>query len=580
MKSIKQRRHHKLIHRTKKRGRHHKLIHRTKKRGRHHKLIPRTKKRRLDKNVNEALLRHSLAQLDLLAKGPNESKGFLNDILKTYSLSKAFEFKRSDKDNFLTIKGVSLEVYPHIHIYRNGAISFHPAPHGVGDIEFMFDSDTALIIPQILKTITLIKNSNYRPLWLQLYRALLKYYRPSNLSRSALELKALLTADITNKNVQVEEEEPEYMNPDITSQIIIQQAQSKIEELELLKINGNKKLKNDCDKRIGLIRNAIDQLADEEGILIPSPASEPELKLSSELKLSPEFKLSPEYISQTPSPLRLSDLAVSSGPGSAQEESQKPAPAPEESIFEEVEAQEESQKPSPEHLRMCHDINDTECIQPESSTRGPILSLLNQRPQRPGTLLGLLQSSGVKYIPVDNEDEYTDLIKQIVREDKNGALYLAVILSQFIHTTITKDKEILKKLLKSVKAENILKMSPSISYEELDKVVKFYNINKNTIENIPEVNTPITYFVNTYPLELSTIYIYNTIVRFLKAILNIFEDVKSEFYLFIINHISYLDLDESDKLRYDNVNISQVYIASLIISLITEDEIAEDETKI
>jgi hypothetical protein len=78
--------------------------------------------------------------------------------------------------------------------------------------------------------------------------------------------------------------------------------------------------------------------------------------------------------------------------------------------------------------------------------------------------------------------------------------------------------------------------------------------------------------LNTYPEELSTIYIYNTIVRFLKAILNIFEDVKSEFYLFIINHISYLDLDESDKLRYDNVNISEVYIASLIISLIAEDE--------
>jgi hypothetical protein len=33
-----------------------------------------------------------------------------------------------------------------------------------------------------------------------------------------------------------------------------------------------------------------------------------------------------------------------------------------------------------------------------------------------------------------------------------------------------------------------------------------------------------------------------------------------------------LDLDESDKLRYDNVNISEVYIASLIISLIAEDE--------
>ena len=97
-------------------------------------------------------------------------------------------------------------------------------------------------------------------------------------------------------------------------------------------------------------------------------------------------------------------------------------------------------------------------------------------------------------------------------------------------------------------------------------------INADTIANIKEVNDTITIFwKENNPLK--EIYIYNTTIKFLRAILNMFENVKSEFYLFIESHPSYHTLDgiQLQELHNAFANKSFHYnSALLLISLITE----------
>ena len=601
MKSIKQRRQ----HRTKKRNRHHKIVRRTKKLSRHNKRIHRTRKRRLDKNV--------------IAKGPKESKDFLNEILIANHLDNKLIFKtNNDGELFLHIKSIGLDVYPHIHIYNLGLISFHTAPRGIGGITIKYDGEPNKIIPKIKQVIELIKERSFNPLWLQLYRGLLKYYISSKLSEKALQLKALLIADIQDNmkgtNIGVEEEEPENINTFDTSETIFYQAVSKMEELkEEKELKGNAKFKKMYERRIGLIDHYIETLSQELGLLVPSPALEPEFKPSS------EFKLSPEYISPPPSPLRLSDLAVSEDlPESTLEEvSDMPdlepipenleiIPEEEESTLEEVSdlppvqvspvqlPPEPSSPPSRQNqesmLRMCNDMNDINCLPP--SREGSMLSSFvplerykgNNSNQRDYidlahsvehlTLLEFLRTSGVTNKPVQDEERYIHTIRRILGE-KGGVEYLATRLSIFLNNKypLTK-KDTIRKLMRSIDRANILQMDTYINSTPplFDKVNVFLLINADTIANIKEVNDTITIFwKENNPLK--EIYIYNTTIKFLRAILNMFENVKSEFYLFIESHPSYHTLDgiQLQELHNAFANKSFHYnSALLLISLITE----------
>ena len=119
--------------------------------------------------------------------------------------------------------------------------------------------------------------------------------------------------------------------------------------------------------------------------------------------------------------------------------------------------------------------------------------------------------------------------------EKGGVEYLATRLSIFLNNKypLTK-KETIRKLMRSIDRANILQMDTYINSTPplFDKVNVFLLINADTIANIKEVNDTITIFwKENNPLK--EIYIYNTTIKFLRAILNMFENVKSEFYLFI-----------------------------------------------
>ena len=98
-----------------------------------------------------------------------------------------------------------MDVYPHIHIFPDGSIAFHPASGT--KISFKSGESAEINIPKIKNIIDEIKLKQMinRDLWLLLYRKILLHYRPLWLSSQALELRRLTTGKAINYEETPEE---------------------------------------------------------------------------------------------------------------------------------------------------------------------------------------------------------------------------------------------------------------------------------------------------------------------------------------------------------------------------------------